>query len=74
MRKIRPIKSTFFIFILSVVCSISNGQNFSELLPKKGLFISTNKLNKFEIDFFDIKDGNVLEIKMTDKANESLQF
>ena len=37
-------------------------------------YLNGNKLDKFEIDFFDIKDGNVLEIKMTDKANESLQF
>ena len=37
-------------------------------------YLNWNKLDKFEIDFFDIKDGNVLEIKMTDKPNESLQF
>ena len=36
--------------------------------------LNGNKLDKFEIDFFDIKNGNVLEIKMTDKPNESLQF
>lgn len=33
--KIRTIKPTFFIFILWVSYSISYGQNFSELLPKK---------------------------------------
>lgn len=35
--KIRTIKPTFFIFILWVSYSISYGQNFSELLPKKVL-------------------------------------
>jgi hypothetical protein len=57
--KIRTIKSTFFIYILSVSCSISNGQNFSELLPKKGLFISTNKLEwafGSEVNFYNKQD------------------
>ena len=37
-------------------------------------YLNGNKLDKFEIDFFDIRDGNVLEIKMTNKPNESFQF
>ena len=59
MRKIRTIKSTFFKFILSVSCSISYGQNFSELLPKKGLFISINELEwamGSEVNFYKKQD------------------
>ena len=59
MRKIRTIKSTFFIFILSVSCSVSYGQNFSELLPKKGLSISTSELEwaiGSEVNFYNKQD------------------
>ena len=60
MCKIRTILiSTLISFILSLSCSISYGQNFSELLPKKGLFISTNELEwamGSEVNFYNKQD------------------
>ena len=58
-RKIGPIKSNLLTFLLLINCSIFYGQNLSELLPKKGLFISTNELEwamGSEVNFYNKQD------------------
>lgn len=44
--------------------------NSKENMYLDSAFLNGKKLEKFEIDYFDIKEGNVLKIKMKEKPNE----